>query len=673
MLVVVFVGSFNPIVALADETGAVVSEVVFAEPEVVSVVEEQPAPAEDSLVDGQSTATESEDGVIKDNSTVEGGSVSEEIVDNSGNESGADEESPEITTDLGIIDPTPIISASTTQIVASSTEEVIVVGNDPVLYDVVEAGEVTPQDNHVGFEDVSAEYGDDTNGSEIPSDITENISLEYSVALNPSSGIGQEEISAQYSLISGGLSDETDEEISREYNFNTLNNDPDPILDEEISRQYSFVTLSDIGQNEEMSRQYSFTTDEEGGNGGDPEEEISNEYSFRTLSNIGHNEEVSNEYGFTTNNGGGGPDLDEEISREYSFRTQGGGDPDLDEEISAEYNFTTNNNGGGGCTSNCGGGGGGHRHHDRDDEVLPTKCLPLILEYIRFGKNNNPIEVLKLQWFLRTFEGFDVPLSGYYDRTTYEAVRIFQMRYADPILTSWGISEPTGFVFISTSLNINYIYCDIQGVQFDLRNFYKNVKPTYISMPKKGDGAQYLLLPPPIQNNAGDEYMTLDVDLPREITIKNEGFLQVAMVGLLNFFGGIGDYFKNLWTGLTDWFKQIKDGDISDALSLVTWWVWLLWFGFLMIVIGLVLIWKRVRDLKIENSLLEESNQEMIEAEIELDNLESVAGDETLESLVEEYNEHMDPEELQVSHLEHISETLKEKVIELEGKIEDKK
>ena len=651
MLVVVFVGSFNPVVALADETDVVVSDVVEVEPEVVAV--EESAEVEDSLVDTQSAATEvgvelvKDSEIIKDNDPIV--TEGEVILDNSVNEGVVVEELPEVATEPVVPD-----TSVTEEVVASSTPGVTVVDNTPVLSgDAVIESEVTPQDSHTVLEDISTEYGDNTNDSEIPSDIIEAISIEYSVVVNPGSGIGQEEVSLQYS-------------------FNT-NNNPNPEVDEEISRQYSFITVSDIGHDEEISAQYSFTTEDDGNT--DLDEEVSREYSFRTLPNIGH-EEVSNEYSFTTDNGGGS-NLDEEVSGEYSFRTQNGGNPDLDEEISAEYNFTTDNNGGGGCTSNCGGGGGGgggrNRDRDRDDEVLPTQCLPLILEYIRFGRNNNPIEVLKLQWFLRTFEGFDVPLSGYYDRTTYEAVRIFQTRHADPILTSWGISEPTGFVFISTSLNINYIYCDIQGVQFDLRNFYKNVKPTYISMPKKGDGANYLLLPPPIQNNAGDEYMTLDVDLPEEIAVKDEGFLQVAMIGLLNFFGGIGDYFKNLWTSLTDWFKQIKDGNISEALSLVRWWMWLLGLGLLMIVIGLVLIWKRLRDLKIENALLEESNQEMIEAEIELDNLEDAVADETLADLVEEYNENIAPEELEVSHLEHISETLKEKVIELEEEIKNKK
>ena len=92
-----------------------------------------------------------------------------------------------------------------------------------------------------------------------------------------------------------------------------------------------------------------------------------------------------------------------------------------------------------------------------------------------------------------------------------------------------------------------------------------------------------------------------------------------------------------------------------------------------MIVIGLVLIWKRLRDLKIENALLEESNQEMMEAEIELDNLEEAVEAETLADLVEEYNEHIAPEELETSHLEHISETLKDRVIELEEEVKKKK
>ena len=452
-----------------------------------------------------------------------------------------------------------------------------------------------------------------------------------------------EDISAEYNgqIINDSDGDDSGqiEEISREYNFNTIT---DLVLFEEVSQEYTLRALSDIGQ-EEISNEYSFTTDNNGGGGGgggDPAEEISGEYSFRTLSDIGQPlEEISQEYSFTTDNGGGGPTLNEEISAEYSFRTLSNIGQ---EEISNEYSFTTDNNGGGG------GGGGGGRRNVVKDIVLPTKCLPLILEYIRLGQNNNPIEVFKLQWFLRTFEDLDVPLSGVYDQVTYEAVKIFQTRHADPILTSWGINKPTGYVFISTSLNINYIYCGLEGVQFDLRNFYKTTGTAFISSPTKGSGSEYLMLPPPVQTDLSDKYMILDTDLPAEIAIKADNLFQVAMIGLTDFFTTLG-----------------LDVD-TKTVRLVT-----LWLVLALIIIIILLVLKRLTD----------NNENKVETTIDpavLEEEEARLEAEELDRLVQEYNNTTEVTEDDIrpeagsGQAQHISETLKDREIELEGKKEDK-
>lgn len=102
------------------------------------------------------------------------------------------------------------------------------------------------------------------------------------------------------------------------------------------------------------------------------------------------------------------------------------------------------------------------------------ECYPYLLEYIKFGRQNNPIEVLKLQVFLREFEGFsEVPLSGVYDAVTFGAVKEFQERYGRDILRPWGITGFTGYVFITTRLAINNIYCGRDTANdLDLRNFY---------------------------------------------------------------------------------------------------------------------------------------------------------------------------------------------------------
>jgi hypothetical protein len=91
----------------------------------------------------------------------------------------------------------------------------------------------------------------------------------------------------------------------------------------------------------------------------------------------------------------------------------------------------------------------------------PQSCSFLI-DYLKIGENNNPVEVRKLQLFLRTFEGFDsVQVTGTFDQVTFDAVEIFQQRYGADVLNPWGyrVDEPTGYVYITTKKKINEIYC----------------------------------------------------------------------------------------------------------------------------------------------------------------------------------------------------------------------
>lgn len=101
-------------------------------------------------------------------------------------------------------------------------------------------------------------------------------------------------------------------------------------------------------------------------------------------------------------------------------------------------------------------------------------CSPYLREAISWQAQNNPIEVAKLQAFLRTREGAtQVWITGQYDRVTLEAVTVFQQKYAEDILRPWGIIEPTGYVFITTRSAINNLYCGrTTAFKGDLRNFY---------------------------------------------------------------------------------------------------------------------------------------------------------------------------------------------------------
>lgn len=80
--------------------------------------------------------------------------------------------------------------------------------------------------------------------------------------------------------------------------------------------------------------------------------------------------------------------------------------------------------------------------------------------------HNDPIEVAKLQYFLKTYENIDsLLITGFFDKPTYDAVSFFQKKYAQDILSPWGYSIPTGFVYTLTKKKINEIVC---GVSFNL-------------------------------------------------------------------------------------------------------------------------------------------------------------------------------------------------------------
>ena len=88
-----------------------------------------------------------------------------------------------------------------------------------------------------------------------------------------------------------------------------------------------------------------------------------------------------------------------------------------------------------------------------------AECIYL-RDFLRIDWDNDPIEVLKVQSFLNTFENIPAPLTGIFDQDTFNAVVAFQERYFDDILTPWGHDAGTGFVYLTTRKKINEIYCD---------------------------------------------------------------------------------------------------------------------------------------------------------------------------------------------------------------------
>ncbi len=87
------------------------------------------------------------------------------------------------------------------------------------------------------------------------------------------------------------------------------------------------------------------------------------------------------------------------------------------------------------------------------------ECSEYLFEYIKLGGTNNPSEVTKLQQFLNDFEAFNLAVNGTYDDASYNAVHSFQKKYADRVLTPWGATRSTGYVYYTTKKTINEIYC----------------------------------------------------------------------------------------------------------------------------------------------------------------------------------------------------------------------
>jgi hypothetical protein len=96
-------------------------------------------------------------------------------------------------------------------------------------------------------------------------------------------------------------------------------------------------------------------------------------------------------------------------------------------------------------------------------DALPPACDQYLKSSIKAGQQNDPTEVSKLQDFLSTFGGFsDVKDTGVYDQATQNAVRLFQDQHKDDVLNPWGLSGPTGYVYITTRNEVNNIYCQGQ-------------------------------------------------------------------------------------------------------------------------------------------------------------------------------------------------------------------
>ena len=90
---------------------------------------------------------------------------------------------------------------------------------------------------------------------------------------------------------------------------------------------------------------------------------------------------------------------------------------------------------------------------------INISSCPLLTNSLRLGGNNNPAEVVKLQFFLKQTEGLNVAITGNFDQSTESAVKAFQTKYSETVLKPWGVTIPSGVVYFTTMKKINEIAC----------------------------------------------------------------------------------------------------------------------------------------------------------------------------------------------------------------------
>jgi len=91
--------------------------------------------------------------------------------------------------------------------------------------------------------------------------------------------------------------------------------------------------------------------------------------------------------------------------------------------------------------------------------ISPIANCSYLTTYLKFGGNNNPGEVTKLQTFLKNIENIDVDINGQFDQKTLDAVKAFQAKYVNDTMVPWGVTTPSGEVFYTTQKKVNEIYC----------------------------------------------------------------------------------------------------------------------------------------------------------------------------------------------------------------------
>lgn len=91
--------------------------------------------------------------------------------------------------------------------------------------------------------------------------------------------------------------------------------------------------------------------------------------------------------------------------------------------------------------------------------VATTTCPYIFKTHMKKGGKNNANEVKKLQAFLNEQLGLDIPVTGFFGNKTFNAVKQFQLKYKDIILSPWNSKGASGYFYKSTLKQANALIC----------------------------------------------------------------------------------------------------------------------------------------------------------------------------------------------------------------------
>lgn len=90
-------------------------------------------------------------------------------------------------------------------------------------------------------------------------------------------------------------------------------------------------------------------------------------------------------------------------------------------------------------------------------------ACPYIHTFLRYGYLNDTGDTIRLQEFLNKYMNTNLEINGVFTLETDIAVRNFQSRYKNEILTPWGLTSSTGWVYKTTQGLINHMMgCSVE-------------------------------------------------------------------------------------------------------------------------------------------------------------------------------------------------------------------